>query len=122
MSLTAEHVAVVKGLLARGEKQQDIAAFFGSNGGRIAEISVGYVVTKAGRKPHPFADVKPAPKSELPLPSQLVPWGFMAAEAHKAIDIAMLGLRSAKERLNEIEGKLQAAAEIERTSKRRKRQ
>lgn len=31
--------AIIKGMLARGDKQSDIAAFFGLNGGRIAEIN-----------------------------------------------------------------------------------
>lgn len=33
--------AVVKGMLARGDRQHDIAAWFGVNGGRIAEVSTG---------------------------------------------------------------------------------
>lgn len=41
MSLNRREIAVVKGMLARGDKQQDIAAYFGINGGRIAEINTG---------------------------------------------------------------------------------
>jgi hypothetical protein len=33
--------ALVKGMLARGDRQHDIAAWFGVNGGRIAEIATG---------------------------------------------------------------------------------
>ncbi len=40
-TLTREDVALVKGMLARGDRQSDIAAFFGVNGGRIAEINTG---------------------------------------------------------------------------------
>ncbi len=32
---------IVKGMLARGDKQHDIAAYFGVNGGRVAEVSTG---------------------------------------------------------------------------------
>jgi hypothetical protein len=32
---------MVKGMLARGDKQHDIAAFFGVNGGRVAEVATG---------------------------------------------------------------------------------
>jgi hypothetical protein len=39
ISLTEEDAAIVKGMLARGDRQHDIAAWFGVNGGRIAEIS-----------------------------------------------------------------------------------
>jgi hypothetical protein len=31
--------SLIKGMLARGDKQSDIAAFFGINGGRVAEIN-----------------------------------------------------------------------------------
>jgi hypothetical protein len=38
-SLTREDAAVVKGMLKRGDRQSDIASFFGVNGGRIADIN-----------------------------------------------------------------------------------
>lgn len=41
-SLDRADVAVVKGMLKRGDRQSDIAAFFGVNGGRIAEINKGH--------------------------------------------------------------------------------
>jgi hypothetical protein len=110
--ITIEQAAIVKGLLARGERQHDIAAFFGENGGRIAEIAKG----------HRHADVRPAPMRELPSRSQMMPWGFIMAEARKAIEIARIGLNSAIARLDEIETKLSAVAEIERVSKKRRRQ
>lgn len=50
--------AVVKGMLARGDRQHDIAAWFGVNGGRIGEISTGVKFTK----------VKPAEQDVLPPP------------------------------------------------------
>lgn len=39
IKLTANDAAVVKGMLRRGDRQHDIASWFGVNGGRIAEIS-----------------------------------------------------------------------------------
>jgi hypothetical protein len=39
--LDERDAAVVKGMLARGDRQHDIAAWFGVNGGRIAEIATG---------------------------------------------------------------------------------
>lgn len=39
--LSAADPAIVKGMLARGDRQHDIAAWFGVNGGRIAEIATG---------------------------------------------------------------------------------
>lgn len=41
MALNDGEISVVKGMLARGDRQHDIAAYFGINGGRIAEISTG---------------------------------------------------------------------------------
>lgn len=40
-SIDEESAAVVKGMLQRGDRQHDIAAWFGVNGGRIGEISSG---------------------------------------------------------------------------------
>ena len=41
ISLDEEDAAIVKGMLVRGDRQHDIAAWFGVNGGRIAEIATG---------------------------------------------------------------------------------
>jgi len=48
ISLSEADAAIVKGMLARGDRQHDIAAWFGVNGGRIGEISAD----------HTFTDVK----------------------------------------------------------------
>ena len=47
---------VVKAMLARGDKQHDIASWFGVNGGRIAEIAKG----------HKFKTVPPCKHDTLP--------------------------------------------------------
>lgn len=39
--LDSDDAAIVKGMLARGDRQHDIAAWFSVNGGRIAEIANG---------------------------------------------------------------------------------
>ncbi len=41
--LSTEQAAQIKGMLLRGDKQHDIAAHFGVNGGRIAEVATGRV-------------------------------------------------------------------------------
>lgn len=41
MPLDSHDVSLVKGMLARGDTQSDIAAFFGVNGGHISEINTG---------------------------------------------------------------------------------
>ena len=58
MPFSNSEVAIVKGMIIRGDKQSDIAAYFGVNGGRISEVNT----EKYG------ADVKAAPMSELPPP------------------------------------------------------
>jgi hypothetical protein len=39
--LDYREIAIVKGMLVRGDRQHDVAAYFGVNGGRIAEIKTG---------------------------------------------------------------------------------
>lgn len=51
-------VPLIKGMLDRDDLQQDIAAFFGLNSGRIAEINTG----------QRFADVPAASVDQLPPP------------------------------------------------------
>jgi hypothetical protein len=56
--LTDDVIALIKGMLARGDRQSDIAACFLINGGRIAEINHG----KRG------ADAVAAKPDDLPPP------------------------------------------------------
>jgi hypothetical protein len=58
ITLTADDAALIKGMLRPGDRQHDIAAGFGVNGGRIAEIATGC---------H-FAEVRPAADDRLPPP------------------------------------------------------
>lgn len=60
MSLNHREISVVKGMLARGDKQQDIAAYFGVNGGRISEINTGQCEDAVGVGPAVEADLPPA--------------------------------------------------------------
>ena len=39
--LSAANAAIVKGMLDRGDRQSDIAAYFKVNSGRISEIATG---------------------------------------------------------------------------------
>ena len=56
--LDQDEIAIVKGMLKRGDKQHDIAAWFGVNGGRIAEISTG--ATGSATRAAAPADLPPA--------------------------------------------------------------
>ena len=48
LSLTEADATLIKGMLLRGDRHHDIAAFFGVNQGRIAEIKDGSRFTEAG--------------------------------------------------------------------------
>lgn len=66
--------AIVKGMLARGDRQHDIAAWFGVNGGRIGEISTGAK----------FPNVTAADHTELPPPGPYLS-GRQSAELLKLL-------------------------------------
>ena len=57
--LTREQACIALGMLQRGDKQHDIAAYFGENPGRIIDV-------KFRRLPR-YTDIKPAPPSALPI-------------------------------------------------------
>lgn len=77
--LSERDAAVVKGMLARGDRQHDIAAWFGVNGGRIAEIATR-------RK---FRSVVPEQGAYLPPPGPY-------PSGRKAL-AALIALRNAKQ-------------------------
>lgn len=49
--LTKEDAEIIKGMLARGDRQHDIASWFGVNPGRIAEIKSGELFPDAVYNP-----------------------------------------------------------------------
>jgi hypothetical protein len=82
--LTEDQAAIVKGLLMRGEKQHDIAAFFAVNGGRIAEVATG----------QRFADIKPAARGALPTSVELTT-DYGVVYARRALERAKTGIEAA---------------------------
>lgn len=83
--VSAEDARIVKGMLARGDRQHDIAAWFGVNGGRVAEIATGMRYDRLER----------ANEDELP-PRGPYPAGRVALEAMAAIAAAKAALASAE--------------------------
>jgi hypothetical protein len=75
MALTTAEVAIVKGMLARGDRQSDIAAYFGENGGCISEINTGLK----------WEPVVAAPSSELPPPGPYFISGRAAIRAKETL-------------------------------------
>lgn len=84
MALNEEQASLVKGLLARGDKQHDIASFFGENAGRIADIATG----------KKFPEVQAAPRKDLPTVSALMS-GFAVHAAREALRRARTGIDAA---------------------------
>ena len=76
MAFTRRETQIVKGMIARGDKQHDIAAFFGVNGGRIGEVSNGTA---------DYAAVDPLPEGELP-PRPPYPSPYATLKAKEMID------------------------------------
>lgn len=69
IKLATSGVEITKGMLARGDRQHDIAAFFGVNPGRIAEIATG----------QKYHWVAPAPPADLPPPGPICGRDALAA-------------------------------------------
>jgi hypothetical protein len=75
MALSIAEVAIVKGMLARGDRQSDIAAYFGENGGRISEINTGLT----------GENVAAASPEDLPLPGPYFISGRAAIRAKETL-------------------------------------
>jgi len=60
--LDAHDAALIKGMIARGDRQSDIGIYFGVNLGRIGEIVLG----------QKFGDIPPAPLKTLPRPGPYI--------------------------------------------------
>jgi hypothetical protein len=83
--LSESDAAIVKGMLGRGDRQHDIAAWFGVNSGRIAEIATGFR----------FRHIEPAAIDELP-PTGPYPAGRVAVAAITALSAARVALLNAE--------------------------
>jgi hypothetical protein len=77
--------ATIKAMLVRGDRQHDVAAWFGVNAGRIAEIATG-------RK---FADVEPSTNDRLPPPGPYLS-GSQSVVLLTALDKARSALNDAE--------------------------
>ncbi|MHC1945983.1 hypothetical protein IF803_16495 [Bradyrhizobium sp. UFLA06-06] len=82
ISLTEFDASVVKGMLRRGDRQHDIAAWFGVNPGRVNGIATG----------EKFPNASVAPADKLPPPGPYL----AGREAHAA----MIALEAAAETIN----------------------
>lgn len=98
MALTHKDATIVMGMLARGDHNQDIAAWFGENPARIVEVANGSA----------FGTMAAAPASELP------PKGAVGPKARKMRAYVVDALKALKEKgesgigeaISELEGGL----------------
>ena len=92
MSLTNRDAAIVLGMVARGDKRHDIAAWFGENQARIAEIEQGS-----------HGSISAAPAADLPPKGAPGPKGRrMKAFANKALEALDTGdVEAAKKALRD---------------------
>ena len=87
--LTEYDAALVKGMIERGDRHHDIAAWFGVNQGRIADVKNGDL----------FPDVPPT-RDELPPPGPYSS-GKSVQKAVVALDAAKLALAKAMQDVDE---------------------
>ncbi|MEO0315227.1 MAG: hypothetical protein RI928_1683 [Pseudomonadota bacterium] len=81
--LTNQDISIVKGMLLRGDKQHDIAAHFGCNSGRIAEVALGKVgpnvpAASVARLPAASAQPKRFFAPGMPLEEQIAIFNALA--------------------------------------------
>lgn len=88
ISLNRNDAAIVKGMLLRGDRQHDIAAWFGVNGGRIGEIATG----------KSFGYVHAAKPEDLP-PAGPYPAGREAVAAIQALAQAKNAIALAEQQI-----------------------
>lgn len=92
MSLDDKQIAVIKGMLLRGDEQHHIAALFGENAGRVAEVANGMKpVDPDGQRKERGREVQPAPADRLPPP------GPYFLNLVSETDIILDGLKAAEE-------------------------
>jgi hypothetical protein len=90
ITLSKTDAAIIKGMLLRGDRQHDIAAWFGVNGGRIAEIATGY---RYGSVEPELRDCLP-PRGPYPHARQAVAAIDALAAAKKALIAAEEAIKS----------------------------
>jgi hypothetical protein len=91
ITLSAADAALIKVMLRRGDRQHDIAAWFGVNDGRVAEIAVSVG----------FGEVQAASPADLP-PRGPYPKAAQALAAIEALALAKSALADAGNTIRHI--------------------
>lgn len=98
--LDEDKYAIIKGMLMRGDRQSDIAAFFKVNGRVVSHVNTG-------RYPD-FAHVAALPSDKLPPADYPSPYELMEAQrglwkARVALEAAMIEIRRGIEAVHKAE-------------------
>ena len=92
-----------KGMLLRGDRQHDIAAYFGVNGGRIAEVANGT---------NEYPNAQPIPEDELPPPGPYLTKYAMQSVVYTLNEaIAAIEMAEAEEEVADVKAALLLAKE-----------
>jgi hypothetical protein len=103
-TLTYRDTQFVKGMLLRGDRQHDIAAYFGVNGGRIAEVSTGACA---------YPNAKPMAPEALPPPGPyLSKFALQSVIDTLTEAIAAIELAEQEEEIEDVKAALVLAKEI----------
>ena len=101
--LSYRDIQLVKGMLLRGDRQHDIAAYFGVNGGRVAEVATGDC---------DYPNSPAAPENELPPPGPyLTKFALQSVIAALNNAIEAVALAEAEEKVEDVKAALELARE-----------
>src|SRR5579863_1910060 len=103
-TLSHRDTRFIKGMLLRGDRQHDIAAYFGVNGGRIAEIASGDCA---------YPNALPMPAEELPPPGPYLSKFALQSVIDTVNDaIAAIELAEEQEDVADVKAALLLAKEV----------
>jgi hypothetical protein len=103
ITLGYRDTCIVKGMLARADRQHDIASYFGVNGGRIAEIANGTNI---------YPNAQPSPEADLPPPGPyLTKYAVQSVIDTLTEALAALDLAEAETELADVKAALVLARE-----------
>jgi hypothetical protein len=103
MALSHRDTRIVKGMLLRGDKQHDIAAYFSVNGARVAEVATGDCA---------YPNAEPLPVDQLPPPGPYLS-KYALGSVLETLDeaIAAIDLADAQEDVADVKAALLLAKE-----------
>jgi|SRR5665213_621092 len=103
ITLGYRDTCTVKGMLLRGDRQHDIASYFGVNPGRISEVET---------RTNVYPDAQPAPEADLPPPGPyLTKFALQSVIDTLNEAIAVIEMAEAEEEIADVKAALALAKE-----------